>query len=103
MAEYIERAAVKKQTTYMFDEYLGTCACVLIEDIDKIPAADVVPVREGSNISQNHPVDEFVCSECGIKLRDLSEWRYDEEVGDEVLYEYECKFCPECGARIKKG
>ena len=58
--------------------------------------------KQARNITQDNPVDEFICSECGVKLRDLSEWRHDEEVGDEVLCEYECKFCPECGARVKR-
>lgn len=42
--EYIEREAVVERATYMFDEVLGTCKCVLVEDIEKVPTADVAEV-----------------------------------------------------------
>lgn len=47
-----------------------------------------------------HPVDEFICSECGLILRDLTETRIDEENEDECYFEFECKYCPNCGARM---
>ena len=59
--------------------------------------------KQAHNVTQDNPVDEFICSECGVKLSDISAWRYDETLEDEILYEYECKFCPECGARIERG
>ena len=107
MAEYIERA-VAIELINRYEKTVTPDGLVVAEAIKDIvgticPAADVVPVREGSNIAQNHSVDKFICSECGVKLGGIiSEWRYDEEVGDEVLVEYECKFCPECGARVKR-
>lgn len=107
MAEYIDRE-VAIEIINSYEKTVTKEGLVVVEAIKDIvtticPAANVVPVREAKNITKNHPVDEFICSECGVMLRDLSEWRYDEEVGDGVLCEYECKFCPECGARIKGG
>lgn len=44
MPEYIEREALIKESTFMFDYALGHCKCVLVEDILNIPTADVVEV-----------------------------------------------------------
>lgn len=63
-----------------------------------IPTADVQPVVHGENITNMNPVDEFICSECGIIIRDLSP--YDEE--NDVCYEYEPNYCPNCGAKNRK-
>lgn len=51
-------------------------------------------------IEQNH-VDEFQCSECGIVLCDWTEEKTDVEDGDKTYHEYEFKFCPNCGAKVK--
>ena len=56
--------------------------------------ADVAEVKHGKNITKMHPVDEFICSECGLILRDLTEVRIDEENEDECYYEFEVKYCP---------
>lgn len=59
-----------------------------------------------ANMSTVAFCDRFICKKCGIRLDD---WYRTETVeyeqGDEVFYdeehyEYEFKFCPECGARI---
>lgn len=60
------------------------------------PAADVAPVVHGKNITEMHPSDEFVCSECGIDITDFC--RYDPE--EDATYEYEFKYCPNCGAKM---
>ena len=70
---------------------------------EKCPTADVAEVRHGRNVTDMHPVDEFICSECGLILRDLTETRIDEENEDECYFEFECKYCPNCGARMDKG
>ncbi len=112
MAWYIDADAVVSKLDDLVEEYVkydciqsslaaGVLADFRDTELNEIPFADVTPVRECSNIKQDF-VGEFNCSECGVKLRDLSEWRHDEKVGDEVLCEYECKFCPECGARVKR-
>ena len=57
-----------------------------------------LPERTCRNVSEWHDVDEFVCSECGIKLRDWSEVWEDEE--QSCRFEYAFKFCPMCGAKV---
>lgn len=64
--------------------------------IDIQPTADVAEIKHGKNVTEMNPVDEFVCSECGIIIQNVS--RYDPE--EDVYMEYECKYCPECGAKI---
>lgn len=80
--------------------FLSKIAC---EQIKRMPTEeDVQEVRHGKNITQIHPVDEFICSECGFMSEDLIEKIYDEE-GDYFYYrEYEFKYCPNCGAKMDK-
>lgn len=60
--------------------------------------------RVGENITENHPVDEFICSECGLITRENSCWKIDEDAdGDETQYEFEIKYCPRCGMKVKGG
>ena len=72
---------------------------LLSSGVDLIPAADVVEVRHGENITKMYPTDEFICSECGLIMRDFEEIRVDEE-NDECHYEFEFKYCPNCGAKM---
>lgn len=57
-------------------------------------------VKTCKNVSEMHPVDGFTCSECGISLVDYVEERVDEEEYDTTYYEYEIKYCPNCGAKV---
>lgn len=82
---------------------VGTCTddnARLYDEMQKFPAADVAEVRHGRNVTNMHPVDEFICSECGLILRDLTETRIDEENEDECYFEFECNYCPNCGAEM---
>lgn len=45
--------------------------------------------------------DQFVCSNCGIELQDWHRVERDEGNGDITYYEYEFKYCPNCGAKIE--
>ena len=56
---------------------------------------------DGENIGTVHPVDEFVCSECGIALEGWTRVVTDEDDGELYYYEYEFKYCPNCGAKMK--
>ncbi len=95
MAEYIDKEKAKE---ILNKDYAYAAAKLL----DEVPVADVAEVRHGSNITEMHPVDEFICSECGFMCEDLVEKIYDDE-GDYFHYrEYEFKYCPECGAKLDK-
>lgn len=52
------------------------------------------------NESNNNPVDEFICSECGFMTEDFSEKRIDEDDGDVTYHEFEFRYCPNCGAKV---
>ena len=63
------------------------------------PAVDAEPVRHGQNVTATHPSDMFVCSECGFSC-EITEIRYEDGMGEPDAYEYDCKFCPNCGAKM---
>lgn len=67
-----------------------------VDDLQYLPNADVQDVRHGKNITPLNPVDEFICSECGIILRDVAEYIIE----DDVYREFWFNFCPECGAKM---
>ena len=58
--------------------------------------------KHGANVFDMHPTDEFICSECGIVIRDLCRYEYDEDTEDESCFEFVVKYCPNCGALIKE-
>lgn len=106
MAEYIskhEAYTLMKdlEAAYIYPpvkEAYGTAA----RRIDQMPSADVQPVVDTENMATVS--DEFICKKCGIYLIDYSKVVMDEDNDgyiDELHYEYEPKFCPECGAKIK--
>lgn len=67
-------------------------------------AIDVKPVIDTENTATIS--DEFICKKCGIHLKDYIKVVMDEDNDgyiDEQHYEYEPKFCPECGAKVKEG
>lgn len=70
--------------------------------IHNAPTIEAVPVVYGCNNNQNyHEVDEFRCSVCGLHLEDWE--RHVHDGGAEFIREYEFKYCPECGVKIKGG
>ena len=48
----IDANALKEKRTYLWDEALGTCECVLVEDIDKAPAVDAVELPKVGKIGE---------------------------------------------------
>lgn len=52
------------------------------------------------NMSEMHPTDGFICSECDIRIVDYIEERFDEENYEASFHEYEFKYCPNCGAKV---
>jgi hypothetical protein len=72
-----------------------------IKHIKRFPTADVVEVKHGKSISKLHYSDEFICSECGLIMRECCRYEIDEDAdGDESCYGFEFKYCPNCGAKM---
>ena len=74
--------------------------------IDDSPTIDAVPVVHAKNVTPTHYSDEFLCGNCGFCC-EITKIRHDDEddfgLGGASVYEYECKFCPDCGAKIDGG
>lgn len=113
MAEYIEREKVeeliKNYGKGAISDGLKTLDPVddivsLVRGLDLIPAADVAPVIHGKNLYNGHPVDGFICSNCGFYTEEIGRYIPDEDDPDiSFCYEYEFKFCPNCGAKMDGG
>ncbi len=66
---------------------------------NKIEDGQLKELRTCKNETKCHPADEFICSECGLMIEDYCKKRFDED-GDEYIFEYEIKYCPDCGAKV---
>ena len=115
---YVSKGVVKSKTPDGFicsrcgkkswskNESCDACDSVMVNsnktlnDLKKV--LDFEEVKHGENIGTVHPVDEFVCSECGIALEGWTRVVTDDD-GELFYYEYEFKRCPECGAKIDGG
>ena len=53
------------------------------------------------NLTENNPVDEFICSNCGFMMEDFIEKWIDEDDGDVTYHEFEIQYCPNCGAKVE--
>ena len=75
--------------------------CELIEYAELVFKAGYVKQKECKNISDCHPVDEFICSNCNLIIRDCGRYEIDEDAnGDESYLEFAFKYCPRCGAKV---
>jgi len=69
-----------------------------------LPTTDVPLVVDTENMAI--VPNEFICKKCGVYLKDYIQVVIDEDNDgyiDEQHYEYEPKFCPECGAKVERG
>lgn len=110
MSDYIEREALlsflckqSSEAQVEADENGGEsivyaeCLEDVITDIERIPAADVAPVRHGwweKNEDTYISFDVFRCSECGDEWC----WEYDDDAPHEKYL-----YCPHCGAKMDGG
>ena len=78
----IDANALIDKHTVLWDEALGFCACVLVEDIDNAPTVDAVEVTHGRWIRRGN---EMKCSKC--------EFIYYSNHDD-------FNYCPNCGAKM---
>lgn len=63
-------------------------------------SAGIGKMKTCKNESNNNPVDEFICSECGFMTEDFSEKRVDMDDGEVTYHEFEFRYCPNCGAKV---
>jgi len=85
MAEYIEREAV---TAMLKRECSPRVMAYLVDELCKIPAADVRPVRRGKwgkYVGENGVTSACRCSLCGFEDNRFSVFNY----------------CPNCGADMR--
>lgn len=73
---------------------------LFIHTIIDAPSVDAKPVRYAQNISECNPVDEFICSNCGLIMRDFDQIHIDVDDEYEYCCEFEFSYCPKCGYKI---
>lgn len=98
MAKKIEY--IRKDKAIEYAQWEGAYKVVMC--LEEMKAADVQPVIETENVAIVS--DEFICKECGIHIKNFIKVVMEEDNSgyiDERHYDYEPKFCPECGAKIK--
>lgn len=105
--EYIERKALLNEIEEIRPLNWTDTEAEITEQLDydifenlvkSQPTADVQEVRHGKNVTPFHPADEFICSECGIAFKEMSEYIIE----DDDYREFYFKFCPNCGAKMDK-
>lgn len=52
------------------------------------------------NLTDNNPLDEFICSNCGFAMENFAEMEIDEDDGEKCYHEFEIRYCPCCGAKV---
>lgn len=99
--------AIKKHRE--LSEYYDAMGCkddVMVQERYIVYLSELRRYKEQEKMCEDqatlHPVDEFKCSACGIHLAEWVRKETDEETGDVTNYEYEPKFCPNCGKKIRR-
>ena len=111
MADYISKEEMLKNLEADKANNAKHCEPLTIQIMDRFiryirefPAADVQPIVNTENMATVS--DEFICKKCGIYIKDYIKVVMDEDNDgyiDEQHYEYEPKYCPNCGAKVKDG
>ena len=77
-----------------------------LDFVKKAPTVDASPVVHAENVTPTHSTDMFVCGNCGFTC-EITKLIYEDEdhpeVGIPIAFEYDCKYCPDCGAKINGG
>ena len=87
--DLIDRNALMKNKTVLWDEALGYSDCVLVEDIDNAPTVDAVEVVHGRWEARTDAIGFVRCSVC----RDCN-------IYDDWADGKKWNYCPECGAKM---
>ena len=102
MSEYIERETALKHKHVMCGSDWGgdySVEAILVEDIARIPAADVAPVVHGRWREDTDPADgDLRCTHCGAAWPKCVQKQIEEQ-GIWTLQTL-FKYCPNCGAKM---
>ena len=95
---YIEREALleKRQTVGICDaagNYYGAADVVFVEDIEKIPAADVMPVVHAEWEKHSYVKDDTVFGRANMYWYRCSNCKQPRGIS-------ESPYCPNCGAKM---
>lgn len=96
MAEYINREAVNRISftdAVLIDGEVRIEKIALVRDIEKLPAADVAPVRHGRWVIDDNNTRECHCSECDWPAPRDAYGYHREQTG----------YCHVCGAKMDGG
>ena len=85
----IDANKLKGNKTYLWDEVLGFCDCVLVEDIDNAPTVDAVEVVHGRWEPRQDVIGFVRCSVC-----------HDCNIYDDWADGKKWNYCPNCGAKM---
>lgn len=111
MARYIVREEVIERINKLFiknsdgsvamNDYNNGINAAKVEIGFIAGVSDTLPVIETQNIAT--VLDEFICKRCGIHLKAYIKVVPDQDEGcvDEEYYDYEPKFCSECGTKVE--
>ena len=92
MAKYVDVNALLEKKTILWDEALGFCDCVLLEDIEATPAVEVVHGRWNADDWNGLRMRGFMaCSACNVMIPTPDDSRY-------CLHRL--NYCPNCGAKM---
>lgn len=101
--EYISKDSVKALSfRYLLKNGKESPPVVMLKSILRMPASDVARIVRGKNMTEENPVDQFVCSECGVILEGYHRREIDDDDGFEIYYEFKPNFCPNCGADMRE-
>ena len=55
-----------------------------------------------TNITDRNPHDRFHCGECGFMICDWDAYGFEDETDERFSYDFEMKYCPNCGRKVEK-
>lgn len=96
MAEYIDRGAVNRISftdAVLIDGEVRIEKIALVRDIEKLPAADVAPVRHGRWVLDEY-ARYFRCSACGTQFDDETDTYCN------IMNGFAPNYCEDCGAKM---
>lgn len=99
---FVECEKMADATDALIEENIGDTS-ELFGKIEQLEAENerLKSEKTCKNMSDKNPVDEFVCSKCGFMTDGFHRLVIDKDDGEHIYYEYEIKYCPNCGAKVE--